>query len=154
MVSLSLSGIIERIVLGLVKPMLDARAFYPAKVISQTGSVLDVRPESPTLPDMTGVPLRGIPGVVATVAPGARVLIAFENGNLTTPIATLANTTDLISLTITATTKVTVNAPQVDITSAAALPIARQGDMVQVISSAPGTPAFGQIMSGNPNARA
>jgi hypothetical protein len=63
------------------RPDADYCAFYRARVLSQDGSTVDVRPEDRRLPDMGKVPLRtGVPGVATTAKPGTYVLIGFENG--------------------------------------------------------------------------
>lgn len=68
------------------------QAAHPATVRAQNGAgQLDVEIDPPTeLPPLVGVPIRhGLPGVTVRVSPGARVLITFELGDPSRPIATL-----------------------------------------------------------------
>jgi len=75
-------------------------ALWPARVVSQTGATLevvlqpDLQPEKRTMPQLTGVPLRGLgPGISVTVAAGARVLVGFEGADPRKPYALPFDTT-------------------------------------------------------------
>lgn len=109
----------------------DYFAHYPAKVVAQAGDFsLDVIPDDPRLPGMQRVPLRlGVPGVTAKVSPGSRVLVFFEGGAPSAPAASIWQASTLTELVITASTKVTVNAPAVNL-GAASAPVLRSGDAV------------------------
>lgn len=107
------------VVESLVGRRLDYSAYYPAKVVRQSGETLEVRPDDARIAGngLAGVPIRhGLPGTRTTVAPGARVLIGFENQDPKKPFAALWDT----------------NAAFVDIEIGGNLPVARQGDMVLV----------------------
>lgn len=83
---------------------LDFFAFYPAKVVSQSGNELDLQPDDSRIPGMAGVPMRlGIPGVTATVAPGSRVLLGWAGGDPQRPVATLWESSSVSALNINAT---------------------------------------------------
>lgn len=114
-------------------PQVDYLAFYPAKVVSQAGDFsLDLIPDDTRLPSLQRVPLRlGLPGVTAKVAPGSYVLLFFERGDPAAPAAALWQSSSLLELVITATTKITVNAPIIDLADASA-PVLRVGDVVTV----------------------
>ncbi len=72
----------------------DYLALYPCKVVAQQASgLLDLRPETPRLPDLSGVPLRvGLPGARVEVPQGGRVLVGFEGGDPRLPFACLFET--------------------------------------------------------------
>ena len=137
----------------------DYPALSPGKVVfQQQDGTLDIETDHDRVPHLSGIPMRlGLPGVTVKVKNGARVLVGFENGDATRPVATLWEAGGLEEITVTAGVKVTINAPTVIVGEAGmvklaegALPVARQGDLVVVTSMAPGTPAVGQIMTGNP----
>jgi hypothetical protein len=51
---------------------------------------LELRPDNPRVPGLSKVPLRlGVPGVRVIVLPGARVLVGFEGGDPSRPVASL-----------------------------------------------------------------
>lgn len=120
---------------------------HPSRVVSQAAEdrSLQVLPDDGAVPPMTSVPLRtGIPGLDVEVNPGARVLLAFEEGDPRRPVALPAfdrDATALRALHITAETEISVNAPTVRIADnggdilvgdTPANPVARVGDIVQV----------------------
>jgi hypothetical protein len=79
---------------------MDTLALYPARVVSQNADgTLEVKPDSDRLPGLSRVRIKaGLPGVLVRVASGARVVIAFEEGDPRLPVATLwedAKLTDL-----------------------------------------------------------
>jgi|GEM_PF-1432905 len=118
---------------------------HPSRVVSQAADrSLQVFPDDGAVPPMTSVPLRtGIPGLDVEVNPGARVLLAFEEGDPRRPIALPAFDRDLGALRalhITAETEIRVNAPTVRIADnggdilvgdTPANPVARVGDIIQ-----------------------
>src|SRR5690606_25223381 len=83
-----------------------------------------------------------LPGVEVRVKPGGHVLVSFEGGDPTRPIATLFDGGAIEGLKITAEKKIIVDAAEVDLVSAGGLPLARQGDMV---ASGGATPALCQV---------
>ncbi len=69
----------------------DWYAWYPARVLGQSeDGTLELRPDNPRVPGLSKVPLRlGVPGVRVIVLPGARVLVGFEGGDPSRPVASL-----------------------------------------------------------------
>lgn len=70
---------------------LDYFALYPSTLVTQdTDNTLQIRPDDERLPSMAGVPLRlPVPGAVIKVTDGARVLLGFESGSPSKPVALL-----------------------------------------------------------------
>ena len=97
---------IERIVDHLTARV-DFFAQYPCRMVAQNADgSLELRPDDVRLPAMSRVPIRyGIPDVVATVSPGARVLLGFEGGNPAHPVATLWESGSILSLVLAGGTK-------------------------------------------------
>lgn len=164
------SGLVSRLM-----QRIDYLALYPAEVIAQAGDgSLDLKPDDARMPGLTRVPLRyAVPGLRVKVKRGARVLLGFENGDASRPVATLWEEEGLVSLAFDATADVfikaggtvsvtaagTVNIDAPDIRVGGGLPIARQGDAVVSISPGPpgllsGMPITGTIMSGSTKAKA
>ena len=84
-----------------VFPRLDYLALYPAKVNAQNSDLtLELRPDDARLPDHSKVPIRhGVPNMQVKVSAGARVLLGFEGGDPSKPVATLwesASVTELV----------------------------------------------------------
>jgi hypothetical protein len=96
---------------------------YPGAVVTQAlDGTLEVKLDDPAMPGLSGVPIRyGIPGVKATVAPGARVLVSFEGGSPAAPVATLWASGSV--------TKLTVDGTQI-VLNGGALSVARVSDTV------------------------
>lgn len=113
----------------------DLAALYECTVVTQNGDgSLDLRPDNQSIPGQSNVPIRyGIPGVQATVASGGRALLGWSACDPSKPFALVFDPATLTSLTITAASKVVVNAPDVELGGAGGQPIARQGDAVTVI---------------------
>jgi hypothetical protein len=86
-------------------PALDAYAFYPSTVKSQTASGgLDVVTDDTRIGGMQNVPIAyGIPGVKVKVSAGARVLLGFAGGDFRQPRATLWDSASVTEIDITAT---------------------------------------------------
>lgn len=62
--------------------------FYRGAVVSQSGQTVDVKLDDPRLPGMSALPIQvGIPGATVEMAAGARMLVAFENGDPAKPVA-------------------------------------------------------------------
>jgi hypothetical protein len=127
---------------------IDFLAAYPARVVKQNDDgTLELKLKSERMPAMSKIPIRyGIPGIRAKVKPGGFVNVEFEHGDPSMPCATVWDRESVSELTVKAD-KVIIDAADVDVQKGR--PLARVGDMVQVISTAPGTPAIGQIMTGN-----
>lgn len=94
---------VERAIFDHFAARFDWFATYSAKVVSQgADGKLELRPDNPDIPGLTGVPIRyGIPGVRAKVLPGARVSVAFDAGDPGEPFATVWESGTLTELTIT-----------------------------------------------------
>lgn len=79
----------------------DYHALYPAKVVSQSGTLVDVVVDDTRFGSLTKVPIRTFaPDVVVTVSPNARVLIGFENGKPDQPYASLWQSGAIVSVAI------------------------------------------------------
>lgn len=81
---------LARVIDGVMRRV-DWYAWYPARVLAQSedGS-LELKPDNPRVPGLSKVPLRlGLPGVRVNVLPGARVLVGFEGGDPSRPVAAL-----------------------------------------------------------------
>lgn len=71
-------------------PGIDYLGKYRSKVVTQAGNAVDVEPDDPRIPPMTGVPIRhGIPGLEVTLTPPAYVLVGWHNGDPADPYAAL-----------------------------------------------------------------
>ncbi len=131
----SLRELFTGLVNALVVPRLDPLALYPAtvKATNDDGSV-DVKPDSTRWgAGLSRVPVRGLPGVVVKVKVGARVHLAFSEGDEARPIAVLFDADSLDTITVTATTRIVAKAPQVFLGDETdARPIARAGDLIEV----------------------
>ena len=136
-------------ILSFVEPLVMWTRVYPASVVSQrSDGTLDLRVDPPSklsptkAVGVTEVPIRGLPGVSVKVRPGAIVLLAYEDADPSRPIATLFTQDSLLELKVTATVKVTVDAPEIDLGDALANVI-REGDSVTI--AGPGGGAAGPV---------
>lgn len=113
----------------------DYHALYVARVVAQgADGSLDVIPDNDKMPGMTGVPIRyGVPGLSAKVKAGARVLVGFEGGDPSRPIATVWESAALTELRITSEARVVVDCPSVELGAEGGAPLARLGDVVEVL---------------------
>lgn len=71
-------------------PDVDFFVLYGAKVEScdEANKTVDVTPADTRIPSMSKIPLRfGVPGVVADVAAGSRVLVGWDGGDPSLPFA-------------------------------------------------------------------
>jgi hypothetical protein len=115
-------------------PNFDFLAAHWARVVAQNADgTLELVPDDSRIPGRSNVPIRyGVPGVKATVAPGARVLLEFAGGDPSKPFATVWESAAVTKMEITATevdvtaTTVKVDATQVTINSGV-LPVAKEG---------------------------
>jgi hypothetical protein len=110
---------------------LPYHALWPARVVGQDNAGnLELVPDDAAMPGEVGVPIRlGLPGCEVKVKPGTRVLLGYEQGDPRKPYASLWEGTELDELKITATTKITVDAPLFELADGAVLPVARATDM-------------------------
>lgn len=119
----------------------------PARVVSQNADfTLELRPDENLLPGLSQVPIKhGVPGLQVKVAAGARVLLGFQgNGDPSAPYAALWESGTLTELVVTASSKVTVNAPEILLGDGVAQ-VARNGDPVAVGLVAGATPVTGTL---------
>jgi hypothetical protein len=81
---------------------MDTLALYPGRVVSQNADgTLEVKPDSDRLPGLSRVRIKaGLPGVLVRVESGARVVVAFEEGDPRLPVATLWEETKLTDLRV------------------------------------------------------
>lgn len=112
----------------------DLYAFYPAEVAAQNDDgTLEIKPLHKKLKGLSRVPIRyGVPGFRAKVRQGSLVLLGFEAGEPEHPYATAFQNDSIEELTITASSKVVVRAPQVFLgDEQGAAPLAAVGDLVE-----------------------
>ena len=85
---------------------LDFLAAYPARAVLQNADgTLELVPDDSRLPTYKKVPIRyGVPGVTATIAAGARVLLEFAGGDPRKPIATVWESASVTAITFAGTT--------------------------------------------------
>jgi hypothetical protein len=126
---------------------LDYQTLHGARVVKQNGDdTLELRLDADHLPGMSRIPIRA--GVMKLkVKQGAAVTVAFLEASPAKPCVVHVDPDGILEATLAPTARVTINAAQV--VTQNGRPLARVGDMVQVISTPPGTPAMGQIMTGN-----
>lgn len=121
------------LVLSIVGTRLDPMALYRGRVVLQhpDGS-LSIKPNNPKArPVPTNVPIQWpCPGFLAKVEVGTEVLYTYRDGNWETPIVVSFSAGGLKELTITATQKLVVDAPHIDLGGGATRAVARHGDGV------------------------
>lgn len=70
----------------LVMRRVDYHALYAGTVVAQSGALVDVKCDSPTMPQLRAVKVRhGLPGASSTLPQGVRVLVGFEDGDPAKP---------------------------------------------------------------------
>ncbi len=157
---------LEAILLALIEPLVRYTRSYRASVAAQNADgTLDLLLEDRESPiaDPSGVPIRGLPGVTVKVKQGTLVLLEFEHrgGSITkwsqpTPIATLFGADGLEEIKITASTRIVIDAPEVDLTPTASRGVAGEGDYGTFtgtsLSAGVVTGTF-QIATGSPRVR-
>ncbi|WP_337869852.1 hypothetical protein [Meiothermus sp.] len=121
---------------------IDTLALYPSRVLRDHGDMrLDLEPDRPDLPNLVRVPLRTmLPGVVVRVRRDARVLLGFENGDPSRPVATLFDGGALEALTIHAQTSITLQTPDLDLGAEGGTGVLRLGQAITWVFAAPVTP--------------
>lgn len=119
--------------IALLTSRYDYALTYPCTVVAQNADgTLELRPDSASVPGLSKVPIAyGIPGVRATVKAGARVRLTFEDLDPSRPIATIFETAGVVQLVL-------------DTDAAAPRPVARMGDVLNVIAL-PAMPITGTI---------
>jgi hypothetical protein len=105
------AGEVDRLKAGLAAfvraqfPRIDYYAGYWSRVVSQNGDgTLELIPDDARIPGRSNVPIRyGVPGVKATISPGARVLLEFAAGDPSKPFATVWESASVTKMEVTAT---------------------------------------------------
>lgn len=114
---------------------LDYHAHYEVTVVAQNGDgTLELKPDTDRIPGLSRVPIRyGCPGMTVKVVRGARCTVGFSNGDPGRPYAAHFEPGSLEELTLTATKKIVLDAPDVfHGQEADAAPVACQGDPVEM----------------------
>ena len=150
---------IEAIILALVEPLVRyTRAYRASVVVQRADGTLDLRLEDrrASIADPSGVPIRGLPGVSVKVKPGTLVLLEYEHHGASlmrwsqpSPIATLFGTDGLDEIKITASTRVEIDAPEVDLTASASRGVASEGALCVfsgLTTSVPPVPVTGTFV--------
>lgn len=105
----------------------DYLALYPGRVVSQSGSKVDVQLDTDRIPSPSNVPLRlGVPGATANlnVAGGVRVLVGWDGGDPQKPYAHLFDqSAATLELNLAATTKIVINSIDVACGPVGTLPV-------------------------------
>jgi hypothetical protein len=98
-----LTDALESLVRRVVGARLDYLAAYPARAVAQNADgTLELVPDDKRLPTFKNVGIRyGVPGVSATIAAGARVLLEFAGGDPRSPIATVWESASVTQLVVT-----------------------------------------------------
>ena len=80
------------------------QGLYPGTVRAQDGDTFSVELDPPVdLPPLSGVPIRsGVAGVKVTVSSGARVVVTFERGDPSRPVAALWGDSTVTALRVNA----------------------------------------------------
>jgi hypothetical protein len=134
-------------------PHLDYLALYPATVLKDYEDMhVDVQADDPRLGALTRVPIwLGLPGVSVKVAAGARVLVGFHQGDPELRYCDLWRGQGLRELVITAQTRVTVDAPTVELGGVGGSNVLLQGQPLTFVFQAnviPNVPVVGTVQAG------
>lgn len=130
-----------------VTSRIDYLAHYPCAVQGQNADgTLELKPDDSRFgPGLSKIAIRhGIPGITVIVKQPSRVMLYFENGDPTKPAAALWDVSTLDTIVLTAKTKVTINCPNVNLGDENGLPVARQGDIVDMVFP-PAVPVVGTL---------
>lgn len=145
----TIRGAIAALINQIVEPLVRYARVHPARVVAHRGDgLLEVESLDGAI-EFPPVPLRGLPGFKLTLKPGAIVLVTFQRGDPSDPIATLGQLEGLESVKIEADTEVHVSAPVVRFRDGGR-PIARVGDVMSITGTTPAGPLVGTatIMTG------
>jgi hypothetical protein len=89
-----------RAIVAALTKRVDYHALYAATVVSQSGALVDVKPDSSKIPQLKGLKIRhGLPGFACVVPQGARVLVGFEDGDASKPYVALWESGSVTSVT-------------------------------------------------------
>lgn len=138
-----LTGTIEKAIKGLA-PDVDPYGHYPCTVLSQSSDLktVDVSTSHPKISGMTKVRFSvGLPGCKVKISRGAKVLVGFEGGDRQRPFVSFFSDADIAEITLKASSKVTIDAPVVDLAGGAGIPLARVGSVVSGTATVLGSPA-------------
>lgn len=120
-----------RRVLEALLPDFDLFALHPSLVIAATDGSVDVRPDNRKLPELVDVPVRGfVPGQSLIVQVNSRVLVGFEGGNRSAPMALLWGAGAFDSLELAAIQRLGLHAPVVTLGGSTGLAVARVSDEI------------------------
>lgn len=141
---------------------IDYLALYACRVVAQnTDLTLELQPDDARIPSLSAVPIRhGLPGVTVRVAAGARVLLAFENGDPSKPVATLWDSASVEEIVFAGgTKKVAREDDEVSLgtfayTPGVSLVWVPPGSVEPVPILPTPTPVTGRITGGNPKLKA
>jgi hypothetical protein len=115
-------------------------ALYWGRVVTQTADgSLEVQPDLPLLPPMTSVPIRSFaPNVTLRVTEGARVLVGFEDGAPSRPMAVLwqSDAGKLQALEIGAEDHVQIDAARIRLGARAVKAAGLDGDVIMASGGA------------------
>lgn len=106
-----LSAALEAIVSKVIGHRIDYLAAYPCRVVKQNADgTLELVPDDARLSSYSKVPIRyGVPGVSATIAAGARVLLEFAGADPQKPIATVWESASVTQINIVTGAGATIN---------------------------------------------
>lgn len=108
---------------------------HTARVVKQhSDGTVDLKVDSTYVPHVERARIRGLPGVAVEVHQGAPCLLAFESADPARAVATLFDASSLKTITITASVKVVVDAPAVELADALGA-VVREGDTITVGST-------------------
>lgn len=86
---MTLADALETIIARVMRRV-DHHALYPCRVVAQhDDGTLDLVPDSTRVPSCQRVPVRTLRGLSVEVSAGARVLLGYENGDPSAPVALL-----------------------------------------------------------------
>src|ERR1700694_4698063 len=110
-----IKGGIEKVFRAILGPRIDYYGTYQCVVVQQNADgSLDLKPDDPRVPGMQGIPINwGLPGVTATVSPGARADVVFLSADPSKPRATLWENAALITLNVNSSSQVNVVCPAI-----------------------------------------
>ncbi|ADH63802.1 hypothetical protein Mesil_1927 [Allomeiothermus silvanus DSM 9946] len=145
---------LKKAIQGLARPPhLDFLALYPATVLKDHEDMhLDLQADDERLGTLTRVPIwLGLPGVTVRVAAGARVLLGFHQGDPERRYCDLWGGGGLREIILTASVKVVVDAPLVELGGSAGASVLLQGQpLTFVFNTTPVAmvPTVGTVQAG------
>lgn len=131
---------------GWATDRLDYAGLQAARVAAQNADgTLEVQFEDSRYPPLSSLRLLPpAPGCTVKVSPGARVMVGWLGCNPDFPLAVGWDTGAATEINLTATTKISLSAPEVDLGDALQK-VVRAGDAITGLTSATGGPVTGTI---------